>query len=187
MAVDPTEVTSAPPATPAPPDGTEAPPAPARSERTGPTPRAGSTVTYRDARGRRQEFEARKVRRLLRHVDPWSMLKASLVFFVSVWLVVVVASVIVWSVARGSGTVTNIEDFIDSNFSTEWRFDGGFLLRGVGLVGLISAILATLATTVGAVMFNLISDVIGGIWITVIEEETLRPVDAGSPVDDDVR
>ena len=37
--------------------------------------------------------------------------------------------------------------------------------------------------TVGAVVFNLISDIIGGVWISVIEEETARPADdAASPV-----
>jgi hypothetical protein len=138
------------------------------------------TVTHRDLRGRRQQFEARKVRRLIRHLDPWSVLKLSLVFFLAVWLVVIIASVIVWSVARGSGTIDKIENFVDSNFSTDWKFNGDFLLRQVGLVGLILTLGATLAMTVGAVMFNLISDIIGGVWITVIEEETARPV-AGSP------
>jgi hypothetical protein len=30
-------------------------------------------------------------------------------------------------------------------------------------------------------MFNLISDIIGGVWITVIEEETTRPVTGSQP------
>jgi hypothetical protein len=144
-------------------------------------PRPGpKTVTHRDIRGRRQQFEARKVRRLIRHLDAWSVLKLSLVFFLSLWLVLIIASVIVWSVARGSGTIDKIESFVDSNFSTDWKFNGDFLLRQVGLVGLVLTMAATLFTTIGAVMFNLISDIIGGVWITVIEEETARPV-SGSP------
>jgi len=138
-------------------------------------------VTRRDIRGRRQQFEARKVRRLIRHIEPWSVLKLSLVFFLSVWLVFIIASVIVWSVARGSGTIDKVESFIDSNFSTDWEFNGDFLIRQVGLVGLILTMAATVATTVGVVMFNLISDIIGGVWITVIEEETTRPVTGSQP------
>ena len=66
-------------------------------------PASRTTVTHRDLRGRRQQFEARKVRRLIRHVEPWSVLKLSLVFFLSLWLVFIIAAVIVWSVARAHG------------------------------------------------------------------------------------
>ena len=40
---------------------------------------------------------------------------------------------------------------------------------------LILVLASTAAATVSAVIFNLISDVIGGIWVSVIEEETARP------------
>jgi hypothetical protein len=175
VAVDPTELTRARRR------ATEAPPGAdgAGSQSVAPTPRP-KTVTHRDMRGRRQQFEARKVRRLIRHLDAWSVLKLALVFFLSLWLVLIIASVIVWSVARGSGTIDKIESFVDSNFSTDWKFNGDFLLRQVGLIGLVLTMAATLFTTIGAVMFNLISDIIGGVWITVIEEETARPV-SGSP------
>jgi len=32
------------------------------------------------------------------------------------------------------------------------------------------------ATVVSTLVFNLISDIIGGVWISVIEEETARPM-----------
>ena len=32
------------------------------------------------------------------------------------------------------------------------------------------------ALVVASLVFNLISDIIGGVWISVIEEETARPV-----------
>ena len=34
---------------------------------------------------------------------------------------------------------------------------------------------------VAALMFNLVSDIIGGVWISVIEEETARPVGEKDP------
>jgi hypothetical protein len=175
VAVDPTELTRARRRATEVPPGTDGAGSPPVAPTTGP-----KTVTHRDMRGRRQQFEARKVRRLIRHLDAWSVLKLSLVFFLSLWLVLIIASVIVWSVARGSGTIDKIESFVDSNFSTDWKFNGDFLLRQVGLIGLVLTMAATLFTTIGAVMFNLISDIIGGVWITVIEEETARPV-SGSP------
>ena len=135
--------------------------------------RAARQPAGRSQRGR---LEARKVRRLIRHVDPWSVLKASLLFFLSLWLVFMIAAVIVWAVARGSGTVSKIETFVQSNLSvTDWKLNGDFLFRQFGLVGLILTFASTVAATIATLVFNLISDIIGGVWVTVIEEETSRP------------
>lgn len=124
----------------------------------------------------RGRLEARKVRRLIRHIDPWSVLKASLLFFLALWLVFMIAAVIVWAVARGSGTVAKIETFVQSNLSvTDWKLNGDFLFRQFGLVGLILTFASTIAATIASLVFNLISDIIGGVWVTVIEEETSRP------------
>lgn len=131
---------------------------------------------------RSRRLEARRVRRLIRHIDPWSMLKLSILFFLSVWLIVMIAAVIVWTVAQGSGTVEKLETFVQSNLGvTDWKLDGEFLFRQFGLVGLILTLGASLAATIGSVVFNLISDIIGGVWISVIEEETARPVPESKP------
>ncbi len=125
---------------------------------------------------RRGQLEARQVRRLIRHVDPWSMLKASLLFFLSLWFVFMIAAVIVWTVAQGSGTVGKIETFVTSNLGfPDFKFNGDFLFRQVGLVGLVGVLGWTIAAVIASVLFNLISDIIGGVWVTVIEEETVRP------------
>jgi hypothetical protein len=162
-------------------------PAPARTEqvpvaRDGRRPaRPTRSTAPRAERPRRERYEARRVRRLIRHVDPWSVLKLALLLFVCLWLMAMIAAVIVWTVARGSGTIDKIESFANTTLGQDgFKFDGNFLFRQFGLIGLILALSATAAATVAAVVFNLISDIIGGVWITVIEEETARPV-SGSP------
>jgi hypothetical protein len=136
----------------------------------------GSTVSRRDLMGRTQRFEARKVRRLIRHVDPWSIAKLSLVFFFAVWLMFMIAAVIVWSVAQASGTIANVESAF-ATFGVEGiAFDGNFIFKIFGLLGLIVMFASVAGAVISSVIFNLISDVIGGVWITVIEEETSRPV-----------
>ncbi|MEI2699572.1 MAG: DUF3566 domain-containing protein [Microthrixaceae bacterium] len=126
---------------------------------------------------RRQRFEARKVRRLIRHIDPWSMLKLALLLSLSMWFIVMVASVIMWTVASNAGTVASIENFVNSSLSLQdWKLDGDFLFRQFGLVTLLLALGFTAATVVATLVFNLVSDIIGGVWISVIEEETARPV-----------
>ncbi|MCC6226946.1 MAG: DUF3566 domain-containing protein [Microthrixaceae bacterium] len=130
---------------------------------------------------RRERFAARKVRRLIRHIDPWSVLKLSLLLFLCLWVIVMIAGVIVWTVATSTGTIDKIESMVNTLLGqSNFRFNGDFLFRQMGIIGMILTLAMTAATTVMAVVFNLISDIIGGVWITVIEEETARPV-SGSP------
>jgi hypothetical protein len=56
----------------------------------------------------------RKVRRVVRHVEPWSVLKLSLLFYAAVFLIICVASALLWGTARSSGAVDNVESFITS-------------------------------------------------------------------------
>ena len=126
---------------------------------------------------RRQRFEARKVRRLVRHIDPWSMLKLAVLVSLCMWLISMIAAVILWTVARSSGTVGSLESFVNSSLQLQdWKLDGEFLFRQFGLVTLLLALGFTAATVVATLVFNLVSDIIGGVWISVIEEETDRPV-----------
>lgn len=126
---------------------------------------------------RRQRFEARKVRRLVRHVDPWSILKLSLLMALCMWVVAMIASVIVWSVANNTGALQSLEDFFNDSLQLEdFQLSGGVLFRQFGLVSLLCALGATATAVVVTLAFNLVSDIIGGVWVSVIEEETARPV-----------
>lgn len=127
---------------------------------------------------RRQRFEARKVRRLIRHVDPWSILKLSLLMALCMWVVAMIASVIVWSVANNTGALQSLEDFFNDSLQLEdFQLSGEVLFRQFGLVSLLCALGATATAVVVTLAFNLVSDIIGGVWVSVIEEETARPVD----------
>ena len=137
---------------------------------------SSQTVSRRNLLGRRQRFEARRVRRIVRHVDPWSVLKLALVFFVCVWVLFMVAVVIVWSIAQSSGTVERVESFVNDLGITGWKLNGTFVFRQYGLFGLVMVFACTTATVVSTIIFNLISDLVGGVWISVIEEETSRPI-----------
>jgi hypothetical protein len=155
-------------------------PAEATATDTPDTPAA--TTSRRPFGQRRQRFEARKVRRLVRHVDPWSMLKLALLLSLCMWLIVMIASVIMWTVARNAGTISSIENFVNSSLSLQdWTLDGDFIFRQFGLITLLLALGFTAATVVASLVFNLVSDIIGGVWVSVIEEETARPVAESKP------
>lgn len=126
---------------------------------------------------RRQRFEARRVRRLVRHIDPWSVLKLSLLLALCMWLVSMIASVIIWSVANNTGALASLERFVNENLQLEdFELTGSVLFRQFGLISLLAALGFAAAMVVTTLVFNLISDIIGGVWVSVIEEETARPI-----------
>jgi hypothetical protein len=125
----------------------------------------------------RGQIRARKVHRIVRRIDPWSILKVSLVFYFCVWIMVLVALVLMWGVAVGSGTVASLESFIAEFLAfEEFRFNGDQLFQLFALGGLIGVFVTTAVTAVLAVLFNLIADLTGGVRMTVIEEESARRV-----------
>jgi hypothetical protein len=126
---------------------------------------------------RRQRFEARKVRRLVRHVDPWSVLKLSLLLALCMWVVALIASVIIWSVANNTGALDSLERFFQENLRlTDFELTGGVLFRQFGLISLLASLGFAASMVIISLVFNLVSDIIGGVWISVIEEETARPI-----------
>ena len=126
---------------------------------------------------RRQRFEARKVRRLVRHVDPWSVLKLSLLLALCMWVVALIASVIIWSVANNTGALASLERFFQENLRlTDFELTGDVLFRQFGLISALGALGFAASMVIISLVFNLVSDIIGGVWVSVIEEETARPI-----------
>jgi hypothetical protein len=130
----------------------------------------------RAERRRRVRLQARRVRRIIRHVEPWSVLKISLFFYACLWVILLVAGFMIWGVADSSGTIDRLESlFVDLFSLDEFTIDAGQVFRGYALAGLALAIAGTTFNVLMCLLFNLISDLTGGLRITMIEEETARP------------
>ncbi len=115
----------------------------------------------------------RRVTRVIREIDPWSAFKVGLAFHLVVYFTVLVASVLLWSVASATGTIDNIERFLMSFGWESFQFHGWTLLLNEILLGLLLVALLTIVWVLGATMFNLITDLVGGIRVSVLEEEVL--------------
>ena len=153
------------------------PPPPPKPARVG---RHEAKPSRSDKKARRVEarrVEARRVHRVVRHVEPWSVLKFSLLLYFSLFLIVLSAGVLLWLAASATDVVSGIEDFIEELFGFEtFAFEPGKILTASVLGGVILVIAGTAANVIFAVLFNLISDVVGGLRFTVIEEERVRPL-----------
>ena len=124
-----------------------------------------------------RRLRARKVRRLVRHIEPWSVLKVSLLFFFCIWVVAMVAGVLLWNAAVASGVIGDIENFTQELFALEeFALVGEEIFRAAAIGGLVLSVAATGFAVLIAILLNLISDLTGGIRVTVVEEETARPI-----------
>jgi ethanolamine transporter EutH len=118
----------------------------------------------------------RRVTRILREIDPWSVFKVAIVFHFVLYIVVMVSLVLLWNVANATGTINNIENFLESFGWDSFEFKGGELFRNVWILGLFAVVLATGIWVLLAVVFNLITELVGGIRVSVLEEEVVERV-----------
>jgi hypothetical protein len=109
---------------------------------------------------------------VLRRVEPWTVLRFSALFYASLLVVFVVAGVILWALASLTGVVDNVETFIKQLFALDsFHFVAIDLLLGTILGGAVMVIVGTGLNMLMAVLYNLIADVVGGIEVTVLEED----------------
>jgi hypothetical protein len=115
----------------------------------------------------------RKVSRVLRDIDAWSVFKVGLVFHAALYLVLMITGILLWNVGSATGTINNLEQFMASFGWDSFAFKGWELFRGFAFFGLFGIVLATGIWVLGAVVFNLITELVGGIRVTVLEEEVV--------------
>ncbi len=115
----------------------------------------------------------RRVRVVIRRLNPWSVLKFSLLFYVCVMLVVLLGLVILYAVLSSLGVVDAFESLAGSlalgDQQGNFEVNGGYLFRMAFLIGLISAALWAAVTVFLAFLYNLIADLVGGIEVTLVE------------------
>ncbi len=150
--------------------------APAGQQRPSPAPGGA-----RRGRGRK----VRKVHRVVRHLDIWSVAKVATVFALCGYVVSMISGYLLWQAADRVGTIEGVEGFFeDAGGYDSFEVLGDVVFRGAAVVGLLLAVLWVFGAVLGAVLFNLISDLTGGIRLTVIDEDLIvaparRP--AGAP------
>jgi hypothetical protein len=111
----------------------------------------------------------RRVRRVIRKIDPWTVLKASLVFNAIAGLVFVLGTWVMWSIVLQRGIPERIVELFES-LTLTITIDGALYFRIVVLLTVIGVVVMTGFMTLAAVIYNLISDMVGGIEVTVLEE-----------------
>jgi Transmembrane domain of unknown function (DUF3566) len=116
---------------------------------------------------------ARRARLLVRHIDPWSTLKFSFVLSVAMFFVWLVAIGVLYGVLDGMGVFEQINGLYDevSGNGGDSLFSPGLVLGTAALVGVVNIVLFTALATIGSFVYNICSDLVGGIEITLAEKD----------------
>jgi hypothetical protein len=116
----------------------------------------------------------RRVRVQIRKINPWSVLRFSLIFYFCLMLVALLGLAILYGILSAAGVLESLSDLLtDVGFGDRqgnFQFDTGYIFRTLFLIGLISTILWAALTLVVAFLYNLIADLVGGIEVTLIEQ-----------------
>lgn len=143
------------------------------SVQAGPEPRAPKKPRRKRVASPRQVFERRYVQ-TIRSLDLWSVLKVSICFYLCTLIVTLVAGVMLWWIASAAGVISSIESFVGQLVNNkDFRLLSWQVLRAATLIGLVVVCLLTVVTVLAAAFYNLFSELLGGIEVTVVEQEEL--------------
>lgn len=115
---------------------------------------------------------SRTVRRTIRRVDPWSVLKLSFLFYISVMLVLLFASMLIFFAADAAGIVEKLENFVQGIGWPDWQIRPIQLFRALLLIGIGNVVIWTAVNVFASFLYNLVSDIVGGIQVTFSERES---------------
>ena len=112
----------------------------------------------------------RRARLVLRRLDPWSVLKFSLLFYLCLMLVGLLVFAVVWFVLVNMGVFDEITKF-GANFSLSLSFPAGKVFRWYIFLGALGVVVWSVVTVLLTLLFNLINDITGGIEVVLAERE----------------
>jgi hypothetical protein len=136
--------------------------------------RAVVTTEQIRARGESSPSTGRRTNVVIRRINAWSVLKFSLLFYFCLMLVFMFALLLLYWVLGVIGVLDSLSKLLsDIGFGspkTGFKFDGYWIFSRLFLIGAAGVVVWSLVNMLVALLYNLCSDVVGGIKVTLGEE-----------------
>ncbi len=112
----------------------------------------------------------------IRRIDPWSMLKVSLLLSVALFFVWMLSVAFLYLVLGGMGVWaklnSNVGDLLNNTSGSSGELvSSATIFGGAVLIGLVNIVLLTAMATIAAFVYNLTTDLIGGIEVTLADRD----------------
>lgn len=110
----------------------------------------------------------------IRRIDPWSMLKVSALLSVALFFVWMLAVAFLYLLLGSMGVWSklnsNVGDLLNDNSAAE-LVSSGSIFGTAALIGLVNIVVLTAMATLAAVIYNLSTDVVGGVEVTLADRD----------------
>ncbi|MGC9666994.1 DUF3566 domain-containing protein [Planosporangium sp. 12N6] len=133
---------------------------------------ARTTVAAAASRG------PRRARLYLKRVDPWSVMKFSFAVSFVLFIVGVVATAVLYMALDAMGVIGSVNKALSEmvgatggDTKSTFKITAKGVIVGSGLLGLVNVVLFTALATLSAFIYNVCSDLVGGIELTLAEKE----------------
>ncbi len=112
----------------------------------------------------------------IRRIDPWSTLKVSLMLSAALFFVWMIAVAFLYLVLGGMGVWaklnSNVGDLLNNTSGSSGELvSSSTIFGGAVLIGLVNIVLLTAMATVAAFVYNVTSDLIGGVEVTLADRD----------------
>ncbi|MEU4172343.1 DUF3566 domain-containing protein [Streptomyces sp. NPDC026665] len=140
---------------------------------------APSGAVRRPRTGARTTPRVRKARLRVAKADPWSVMKVSFLLSIALGICTIVAAAVLWMVMDAMGVFSTVGGTISeatgSNESNGFDLQSFLSLPHVllftSIIAVIDVVLATALATLGAFIYNLSAGFVGGVELTLAEDE----------------
>ncbi|WP_433530591.1 DUF3566 domain-containing protein [Micromonospora sp. CA-263727] len=120
----------------------------------------------------------RRARLNLKRIDPWSVMKFAFAVSVVLFIVIVVATSVLYLALDAMGVFTSVNDSLSDLVNAGGgQSTNGFQITAKGvifssmLIGAVNIVLFTALATLGAFVYNVCADLVGGIELTLAERD----------------
>ena len=123
-------------------------------------------------RNKQPKEQKKQIRLKLRSVDVWSAVKVGFLISIATSISLVVGAWLIWGVLSNSGIFASIGSLLGSvlgetsNLNLEEDFSLNNVMTTAGTLALLNVVLTTALWGVWAVIFNVISKLVGGLSLT---------------------
>ena len=146
-----------------------------RENRESSAPARKATAATRTPAGKGQQGPVRASMQV-RRFDPWSVLKVSLVLSAALFFVWMIAVAFLYLVLGGMGVWSKLNSNVGDLLTNGGGGGGelvssGTIFGGAALIGLVNIVLLTAMATASAFIYNLTTDLVGGIEVTLADRD----------------
>lgn len=140
----------------------------------------GAVRNVRDTVAKAASRGPRRARLQVKKIDPWSVMKFSFAVSLVLFIVGVVATALLYTVLDALGVFQSLNDTLGQftapadgaeSSGSGFAINAKLVIGGAAALGAVNMVLFTALATLGAFIYNVCADLVGGVEVTLAERD----------------